>query len=142
MLVAAPDAVNVIGDVGRSNYHEQVPEHFLVAELVEELAALAQGSHSSAEPYRIVVPYRSHPDTQVGTAALHSWEPGIVSQADSSTEQALDVALTALVGFACAVQAPEPLELVAAMFVVAMTAELLAMMGSHLMSARLGAVMK
>ena len=132
---------SVIGDAGHSSYCELVPGHFLVAELVEELAALAQGSHSSAEPYRIVVPYRSHPDTQVGTAALHSSKPEIVSPADSSTEQALDVALTALVGFACAVLAPEPLELVAAMVVVAMTAELLAMMGSRLMSARLVAVM-
>ena len=72
VAVAGPGAVNAIGDAGHSSYCELVPGRFLVAELVEEPAALAQGSHSSAEPYHIVESYRSHPDIQVGTAALHS----------------------------------------------------------------------
>ena len=72
VAVAAPGAVSVIGGAGRSSYCELVPGHFLVAEPVEELAALAQGSHLLVVPHHIVEPCRVRPDIQVGTVAPHS----------------------------------------------------------------------
>ena len=135
MLVAVPDAVNAIGDAGHSSYCELVPGHFLVAELVEELAALAQGSHSSAEPYR------SHPDTQVGTAALHSSKLGYGPLAGSLAEIRLVVAVPMSSGdFAFAVQALETLVAVAMMSVEMAAVEPL-LADSYSQLARLVAVM-
>ena len=143
MLAAALDVANAIDDANHSSYHEQVPEHFLVAEPVEELAALVQGSNPLAEPYHIVVvPCRSHPDTQAGTVALRSSHLGCAPQAGSLAEIQLVVAVPmSLGGFAFAVRALETRMLVGAMVAVEMTAAepLLADLYSQL--ARLVAVM-
>ena len=137
LLVVVLDAVSAVDGVNHSNFREKA--HFVVAETVEERAALAQDSHSLVEPCHIaVVPYRIHPDTQVDTVALRS-----ASLVGSSVEKLHAVALIALGGFASAA-----LALVLQVFVASMAAvEVIAaveqfVVGSLSQSARLEAAMR
>ena len=100
LIAVALDAASVIDVANRSSYYGQALEHPLVTETVEELAALVQGFHSLAAPYHIVVaPYRTRPDVQVGTVALHALLQGYMSQTVPLAEIPLVVILMASGGF-------------------------------------------